>query len=250
MKVVIVGGAKGIGRETAIALNRHDVTVIDRDKESLEKLSNRFEKIELDITDREEVGYVFSDRKVDVLVNCAGVQKQGAVEDVPVEEFEDHIYNNFIGTVNTVKAALPALKQSEGKIVNVSSIAGKLALPYLSGYSASKFAVEGFTDSLRRELENVSVIIVEPGRVKTGFNQKGVDNLEKFVESSEHSQNYRKKLETERKGLEPKKAGKKLAKIVEKGEKPRYTITREAWLLDKLFLRLPNSIQDFILRRV
>ncbi len=250
MNVVVVGGAKGIGKETALRLEDHNVTVIDRDPGSLQKLPERLEKIELDITDRNQVKKVFSDREVDVLVNCAGVQKQGAVEDAPVKEFEEHIETNFIGTVNTVKAALPGLKEKSGKIVNVSSIAGKVALPYLSGYSASKFAVEGFTDSLRRELEDVSVVLVEPGRVKTGFNQRGVDNLEKFVEYSEHSDEYREKLGTERKGLEPGKAGKKLAKIVEKGGKPRYTITREAWLLDKILLKLPDSLQDLIVEKV
>lgn len=252
MEVVVVGGANGIGRETVKHLleKKHDVTVLDIDSQSLKSLPQQTDRYNIDITDYESVQKFFRDREMDVLVNCAGVQRQGAVEDAGIQEFEQHIQTNYLGLVNVVKSALPVLKERKGKIVNISSIAGKVAIPFLSGYSASKFAVEGFSDSLRRELEEVDTVLIEPGRVKTGFNQKGVDNLEKHVNGSRFSETYREKLDKERKGMAPEKAGKKIAEIVENGKKPRYTITREAWILRKLNWLTPDRLKDRFFRKL
>ncbi|MFO7794226.1 MAG: SDR family NAD(P)-dependent oxidoreductase, partial [Candidatus Nanohaloarchaea archaeon] len=226
---------------------KNEVTVIDRDKEALEKLE-KVEKIHLDITDRKRVREEFSGLEVDALVNCAGVQKQGAVEDMKIEEFEEHIYHNYIGVINTVQACLPKLRESEGKIVNVSSIAGLSSAPFLSGYCASKHAVEGFTDSLRRELKDIDVVLVEPGRVKTGFNEEGRDNLASY-ENSNYSEIYEEKLSEEVGGMRPEKAGRKLAFIALNGSKPRYTITNEAWIISKLEKIVPARLVDFLFKR-
>jgi len=248
MEILIAGGANGIGKETAKQLlKEHNVTVLDRDKESLERLENA-DKIHLDITDRERVQEELTDREIDILINCAGVQKQGAVEDMKIEEFEEHIYNNYIGVINTIKACLPALRETEGKIVNISSIAGLSSAPFLSGYCSSKHALEGFTDSLRRELKDIDVVLVEPGRVKTGFNEEGRDNVASY-ENSNYSDIYDEMLEQEVGGMKPKKAGKKLAYISLNGSKPRYTITKEAWIISKLEKIIPARIVDLLFRK-
>ncbi|EHK02666.1 short-chain oxidoreductase [Candidatus Haloredivivus sp. G17] len=247
MKIILIGGANGIGKNAAKYLrDKNEVTVIDRDKEALEKLE-KVEKIHLDITVRKRVREELTGLEVDVLVNCAGVQKQGSVEDMEIEEFEEHIYHNYIGVINTIQACLPALRESEGKIVNVSSIAGLSSAPFLSGYCASKHAVEGFTDSLRRELKNIDVVLVEPGRVKTGFNEEGIDNLASY-EDSNYSEIYDDMLSEEVGGMRPEKAGRKLAFIALNGSKPRYTITKEAWIISKLEKIIPARVVDFLFR--
>jgi len=248
VKIILVGGANGIGKKAARHLrDKNKVTVIDRDKESLEKL-DKVDKIHLDITDRKRVQEKLTGLKVDILINCAGVQKQGAVEDMKIEEFEEHIYHNYIGVINTVQACLPSLRESEGRIVNVSSIAGLSSAPFLSGYCASKHAVEGFTDSLRRELKDIDVLMVEPGRVKTGFNEEGRDNLASY-KNSNYSEIYNDMLEREVGGMKPEKAGKKLAYIALNGSRPRYTITREAYLISKLEKILPARVVDLLFRK-
>ena len=248
MNIVLVGGANGIGKNAAKYLrDKNEVTVIDKDREALEKLE-KVDKIHLDITDRKRVQEKLTGLEVDVLINCAGVQKQGAVEDMEIEEFEEHIYHNYIGVINTVKACLPSLRESEGKIVNVSSIAGLSSAPFLSGYCASKHALEGFTDSLRRELKDIDVVMIEPGRVKTGFNEKGRDNVANY-ENSNYSDLYDNMLEQYIGGMRPEKAGKKLAFIALNGSKPRYTITNEAWIISKLEKILPARIVDLLFRK-
>lgn len=248
MKILLVGGANGIGKNAAKYLrDKNQVTVIDRDKEALDKLE-KVDKIHLDITDRKRVQEKLTGLEIDVLINCAGVQKQGAVEDMKIEEFEEHIYHNYIGVINTVQASLPNLRESEGKIVNVSSIAGLSSAPFLSGYCGSKHALEGFTDSLRRELKDIDVVMVEPGRVKTGFNERGRDNLASY-EDSNYSDLYEDMLSREVGGMRPEKAGKKLAFIALNGSKPRYTITKEAWIISKLEKIIPARIVDLLFRK-
>lgn len=245
MNILITGGANGIGKETVKQLrDEHKVTVVDRDTEALKSLE-KVDKLHLDITDKKRVQDKLTGLEVDILINCAGVQKQGAVEDMKIEEFEEHIYNNYIAYINTIKACLPVLRESKGKIVNVSSIAGLSSAPFLSGYSASKHAVEGFTDSLRRELKDIDVVLVEPGRVKTGFNEEGRNNLASY-ENSNYSETYEKMLSEDVGGMNPEKAGRQLADIALNGSNPRYTITTEAYLISKLEKIIPARAVDLL----
>ncbi len=248
MKILVIGGANGIGLKAVKWLKKNNkVSVVDRDSNALDQLKG-VEKHVLDITNRQKVFEQLEDFETDIVVNCAGVQKQGSVEDMRIEDFEEHIYHNYIGTINVVHACLPELRKSKGKIVNVSSIAGRIGLPFLSGYCASKYAVEGFTDSLRRELKDVDVVLVEPGRVKTGFNENGRSNLTKY-DNSKYLDLYEEKLNEDVKGLSPEKAGKQLAKIILYGKKPRYTITSEAKFLSKAEKFLPSRVIDYIFRK-
>ena len=248
MEIILIGGANGIGKNAAKYLNKnHSVTVVDRDLEALKALDS-LETVHLDITNKEKVDEKLSDIDVDILVNCAGVQKQGSVEDMKTEEFEEHIYHNFIGPINTIKACLSSLRKNNGKIVNVSSIAGLASAPFLSGYCASKHALEGFTDSLRRELKEIDVVLVEPGRVKTGFNENGRDHLAEYDDSN-YSELYEEKLGEEVAGMRPEVAGRRLAYIALNGRKPRYTITREAYWISKLEKIIPDRIVDLVFRK-
>src|SRR5205814_628540 len=103
------------------------------------------------------------------LVNNAGIAVASPLEFVPMDEFRKQIEVNLIGQVAVTQAFIPLLRKGRGRVVNVGSIGGKVALPLLGPYAASKFAMEGLTDSLRRELMpwGISVSILEPGGVAT-----------------------------------------------------------------------------------
>jgi NAD(P)-dependent dehydrogenase (short-subunit alcohol dehydrogenase family) len=138
--------------------------------------------IELDVNDNVSVNDAMDtilkeNGRIDVLVNNAGYSVFGSLEELSLEEIKDQFETNFFGAVRAAKAVIPAMrKQSSGTIVNVSSIGGKVGLlPYFTAYHASKFALEGYTESLRQELVEfgINVILIEPGAVGTNF----MDNM-------------------------------------------------------------------------
>jgi len=108
---------------------------------------------------------------VDVLVNNAGIGLIGRLEETDWKHFRQMWEVNFFGLLRLTQAALPYLKERRGMVVNISSVAGKVALPYMGGYCASKFALNAFSNALRMELaaEGVRVAVICPGRVKTRF---------------------------------------------------------------------------------
>ncbi len=110
--------------------------------------------------------------RIDVAINCAGYGMAGALESTPVEAFKAQFETNFYGTLRVCQAVLPPMREQRvGLIVNVSSVAGLIAVPFQSMYSASKFAVEGLSESLRLEARpfGIRVVLVEPGDFATGF---------------------------------------------------------------------------------
>ncbi|WP_372813419.1 SDR family oxidoreductase [Paenibacillus sp.] len=118
--------------------------------------------------------------RIDALVNNAGMAVGGFVEDVPMERFREQLETNFFGLVAVTKAVLPHMRERRsGCIVNVSSISGRSAFPGYSAYAASKFAVEGFSESLRLEMRpyGVRVVLIEPGAYRTAIWQKGFDTI-------------------------------------------------------------------------
>ena len=184
----ITGAGSGIGRALAKDLARRGahVALCDIDKAALaetvslcEGLSVKVTSHRVDVADRAAV-YAWADQveadhgQVNLIVNNAGVALGANVESVSYEDFEWLININFWGVVYGTKAFLPYLKASgEGHIVNLSSVFGLVSVPSQSAYNAAKFAVRGFTDTLRMELEiervPVSVTTVHPGGIKTNI---------------------------------------------------------------------------------
>jgi short-subunit dehydrogenase len=249
MNILITGGANGIGKRTALKLVQkgHSVKVLDNDGEALEKLDDGIETFHGDVRDKNDLEEAVRHFEVEVLINSVGYQKQGSVEDMDVDTFREHIEANYLGTVNAVKTCLESIRRSNGRIINMSSIAGKTGLRYLSAYCGSKHAVEGFSDSLRMELKDseIEVVIVEPGPIRTGFNEKGRDHLRNFVPGSRYSDEYSKKLDSPVEGVETGKAAEKVVKAVE-AEKPkiRYTVTKEAFFVRKFKRFFPDKLWD------
>ena len=183
---IITGCSSGIGYETSILLAKNGfktyATMRNTDKgnklkEIAEKENVDLKIIKLDVTDDHSIKNAINEivqetNRIDVLVNNAGNNIAGAVEDLSIEEFKEQFETNFFGLIRVTKEVLPIMrKQRMGIIVNLSSIVGKMAIPLNSAYVSSKFAVEGFSESIRYELEDfgIKVILIEPGVIKSNF---------------------------------------------------------------------------------
>jgi len=175
-KVVLVTGASsGIGRACAELLAGHGYRVYGASRRP--ESGPLVEPISMDIRDdasvRDAVSAVVArEGRIDILVNSAGIAIAGAVEDTSIEEARDQFDVNFFGVIRVCRAVLPGMReQRAGCIVNIGSIAGLLAIPYQGLYGASKFALEGLSESLRMEVSQfgVHVVLVEPGDHRTGL---------------------------------------------------------------------------------
>ena len=183
---LITGAGSGIGRATAQALARRGchLALADIDRAGLQQTAATLANLRvrvtthvLDVADREAVralpGAVFAaHQRVDILMNNAGVALGGSFEQVSEEDFDWLFDINFNGVVRMTRAFLPILRQSDdARVVNVSSVYGLVSPPGQSAYSASKFAVRGFSNALRHELEgsSVGVSVVHPGGVATSI---------------------------------------------------------------------------------
>jgi NAD(P)-dependent dehydrogenase (short-subunit alcohol dehydrogenase family) len=174
-KVVLISGAtRGIGYLTAQLLHNKGYTVYGTGRNPKPE-DAPFRLLPLDVRDDTSVHAAVAQMiaeagRLDVLVNNAGYDLYGAVEDTSWEEFTAQLDTNFIGVVRLIQAVLPHMRRhGSGKIVNISSIGGLLALPFNSAYSASKFALEGYTESLRYELLpfHIYTSLIEPGQART-----------------------------------------------------------------------------------
>jgi len=196
---VVTGCSSGIGLETAIHLakNGFKTYATMRNTNKSDAINQRaqsenlsVEILQLDVTDDASVKnaintIVEKDGQIDVLVNNAGYAILGAVEDLSSEEIKDQFDTNVFGVYRTTQAVLPTMrKQKNGRIITISSLAGFMGMPIGSAYVASKFAVEGFTESLRHEVApfGIHACVVEPGAIKTGimettpFAKKSMEN--------------------------------------------------------------------------
>lgn len=186
--VVITGASSGIGRAAALRLDGQGVNVhagVRRQEDAAAlkaEASDRLNPVLLDVTDQDsisaakaEVAAEAGDRGLHGLVNNAGISVPGPLEFLPLEDLRTQLEVNVIGQIAVTQAFLPQLRRARGRIVNVGSIGGRTATPFLGAYNASKFALEALTDALRMELRpwNLSVSIIEPGAVATPMWEKG-----------------------------------------------------------------------------
>ena len=182
---LITGASMGIGEAIArvLAADGATVALAARSREKLEVLARSLPTeaiaIQADVSRPEEVRAMVARTvehfgRMDILVNNAGVGMYASVADMKPDQFERLVATNWLGPVHAIQAAVPHMKrQGGGTIVNISSVAGKVALPWMGAYCASKFALNALSSSLRMELrpENIHVLTVCPGRVKTPFTE-------------------------------------------------------------------------------
>jgi NAD(P)-dependent dehydrogenase (short-subunit alcohol dehydrogenase family) len=188
--VLVTGASTGIGEATALHLKElgfDSVAAVRKDEDAQRLRSHGLRTVKLDVTDqasivaaRNELG----DAPLAGLVNNAGVAVAGPLEFMPLDQLRLQLEVNLVGQVAVTQQFLPALRAARGRIVNVSSIGGRVALPLVAPYNASKFALEGVSDSLRRELygQGVDVILIEPGGVKTPIWKKGNETADQLQE--------------------------------------------------------------------
>jgi len=190
---VITGSSSGIGLLSAVELARRGYEVVatmrapDRrgrlDEAAGNGLANRIDVRRLDITELASIPGVIADivrdhGRIDVLVNNAGFAMGGFAEDIRLDELRKQFETNFFGHVATTKAVLPTMRaQKSGHIIMVTSIAGRVGQPVVSSYSASKFALEGWSESLRIETHSlgIRVALVEPGAFETDIWTRNVE---------------------------------------------------------------------------
>ena len=177
--VLITGASSGMGRATALFLAKRGFNVYagSREPQNIPKVAN-IRALELDITDFKSVERAITTvGRVDILINNAGYGLVSTVEDVREEEMLAQFNINVFGLLRVCKGVIPKMReQNSGIIINISSFLGKIGLPLFTFYNASKYAVEGVTDSLRYELKpfNIRVHSIMPGFFATNFAK---DNL-------------------------------------------------------------------------
>lgn len=186
--VLVTGASAGIGKATAIFLaqNGYNVYGAARRMEKMQGLkSYGIKPIAMDITKDESVVDGISQilkeaGSIDVLVNNAGFGLEGAIEDVPMDDARYQLEVNVFGAMRLTQLVLPKMRENKyGKIVNISSVGGKIAFPLGGWYHASKFALEALSDSLRNEVREfgIDVIVVEPGATKSEWGSIATDSL-------------------------------------------------------------------------
>jgi len=183
---LITGCSSGIGYETALILARNGyrtfATMRNAKKSNsllrtTEEEKLPLEVIELDINDGMSIEKAVSqvkneEKRIDILINNAGYGLVGFFEDLSLDEIRDQFETNFFGVLNITKKIIPVMRsQKRGTIINISSGAGQVGFPGISAYVSTKFAIEGFSESLMYELSpfGIKVIIIEPGVIKTNF---------------------------------------------------------------------------------
>ena len=258
---VVTGASSGIGFETALALAREgyhtyatmrDIKKSDKIKELGEKDGLKINVLELDVDNDDSVKVAIKKildekQRIDVLVNNAGWGLWGCVEDVSVDEFKTQFETNFFSVIRLIQEVGPTMrKQGSGKIINISSVAGRIGFPASPAYISSKFALEGLSESLRLEMApfGVDVIIIEPGVIKTNFL-----NPVKLAKKSESDTAYRDittkvvsgvKMMAEM-GTPPKEVADTIVKSINDDKPlPRYIVGNDA----SMFLEAKKSKTD------
>ena len=229
---VVTGGTSGIGKQTALALLREGCTVyeLSRRETGVEGMHHIAADITKEDTVKAAVDRVMAaEGRIDVLVNNAGFGISGAIEFTDTEDAKRLFDADFFGMVNLNRCVIPVMRQAgRGRIVNLSSVAAPIPIPFQAYYSAAKAAVNAYTMALANELRpyGVTVCAVQPGDIKTGFTAArekvilGDDvyggRIERSVQRMEHD---------EQNGMDPAVAGRFIARVAMKPlVKPLYTI--------------------------
>jgi NAD(P)-dependent dehydrogenase (short-subunit alcohol dehydrogenase family) len=196
------------------------------------------------------------------LVNNAGIAVSGPVEYVPIEEWRRQLEVNLLGQIAVTQALMPALRASRGRVVNVSSIGGRVALPLAGPYAASKFALEAVSDSLRREVSRfgVKVSVIEPGGIATPIWGKGLEAAdalmagvppeaeELYGELADALRAEAQRLATE--GLPPSAVAEEVGRaLTARRPRTRYLVGRDAKLRARIAALLPDRAFDALVAR-
>jgi NAD(P)-dependent dehydrogenase (short-subunit alcohol dehydrogenase family) len=274
--VVVTGASKGIGRATALYLDKHGFRVFagvrnPADGEALQKeASSALKPILLDITDTTQIKQAAQAVSEAVgadglagLVNNAGVAVGAPLEFIPLDQLRWQLEVNVVGQVAVTQAFLAAIRQARGRIVNVSSIGGRIAGPNIGAYHASKFALEGLTDTLRIELKRwgIEVISIEPGTIRTPIWETSTSLANQLIARMPpqfHELYPGMAAATERLASNSSKGGtlpEKVAEVIGHAlttpqPKTRYLVGPDARIGGMIIARLPDRLRDRLMTRM
>lgn len=175
--VLITGGSSGIGKSIGEFLHQKGFVVYGTSRNPEKVLNSVFPLVALDVRNSDSIKtavakIIATSGRLDIVINNAGVGITGPLEEIPTEEIRNNFETNFFGPIEVMKAALPQMrKQNSGLIINITSIAGYMGLPYRSVYSASKGALELITEALRMEVKafGIEITNVAPGDFATNI---------------------------------------------------------------------------------
>lgn len=250
--VLVTGASSGIGRAAALALVDRGWTVYAGTRSDLDY--DGVTPVPLDVTNPEHVA-ALTKLPLDALVNNAGIAVIGPLEHLPIEQLRTQLEVNTIAQLAIIQACLPALRaSSDGRIVTVSSISGRVALPLYGPYAASKFALEALHDSLRRELRGaVHVSLVEPGAVATPIWQRTLDASEMPPEPyARMAENLRAMaLEAAETGMPVSIVANAVVEaLTARRPRTRYVLGRSARVQAALARVLPTRVFDKLIARI
>jgi NAD(P)-dependent dehydrogenase (short-subunit alcohol dehydrogenase family) len=252
--VLVTGSSTGIGRAAALRLDRDGWRVFagvrrEEDAESLRaEGSERLVPVMLDVTDAaqiagaaEMIGERVGEAGLDGLVNNAGIAVLSPLETIPLEDFRRQIEVNLTGQVAVTQAMLPLVRRAGGRVVFVSSIGGRMALPFGAPYHAAKFGVEAVADCLRQELRpwKIDVAVIEPGSIDTPIWERGEQIADEVAARAPAAQEelYGQTIErfraavrrTAARGIAPEKVAKAVAHaLTARRPRTRYVVGADA----------------------
>ncbi len=274
--VLVTGSSTGIGRATALRLDRDGWRVFagvrrEEDAESLRaEASERLVPVILDVTDPEQIAAAaerveaaVGESGLDGLVNNAGVAILGPLETIPLDDFRRQVEVNLTAQVAVTQTLLPAIRRSSGRIVFVSSIGGRMALPFGGPYHAAKYGLEAVADCLRQELRpwRIHVSAIEPGSIDTPIWERGEQIADEVSARAPATQEelYGATIErfraavrrTAERGIAPDKVAATITHALEaRRPRTRYVVGADARGQALAARILPDRVLDAVVRRV
>ena len=274
--IVITGASTGIGAACALALDKLGYRVFAgvRDKADGERLTAsagpRLMPIRLDVMDAASIAAAVHTVKAMVgehglagLVNNAGIAVIGPIEALPLTEWRRQFEVNVFGLVAVTQAFLPLLRQGRGRVINIGSISGRAAMPFLAPYSASKHALAGITDSLRLEVRpyGIRVALIEPGAIATPIWGKTTSEIDAWhagwsmeIKTLYDTTFTKVKEFASEAGAQAPPPGIVVDAVIHalrsRFPKARYLVGRDARLRAVLAIILPRRLQDWIISKV
>lgn len=227
--ILVTGASSGFGKAIAEELVKRGYTVYGTSRKGCD-FGNGVKMLSMDVRDRSSVQAAVNSvmdecGRIDVLINNAGVGISGALELATYDEIEWQMNTNFMGMVNVCNAVIPGMRvRRQGRIINISSIAGVMAVPFQGFYSASKFAIEGYSEALSMELYpfGVKVCVVEPGDFRTNFTANRA--VSEATLNSEYGSCFKRTMaiieKEEKGGSKPEKLAKAVRRLVERKNPP------------------------------
>jgi NAD(P)-dependent dehydrogenase (short-subunit alcohol dehydrogenase family) len=268
--VLVTGASTGIGEATVLHLRElgfDPIAAVRKDEDAARLEGQGLRTTRIDVTDADQIAAAreaLGDTPLAGLVNNAGIAVAAPLEFLPIDRLRQQLEINLIGQAAVTQAFLPALRRARGRIVNVSSIGGRVALPLVSPYNASKFGLEGLSDSLRRELrpQGIDVILIEPGGVKTPIWNKANRLADEMLSEDlppEAERLYGSMIEAVRaqttrieqeSGMEPREVAEAIGTALTASRpRTRYLVGRDAKIRGAMARVLPDRVMDRLIGR-